>query len=246
MGTSKAYGGISGNPNWSQLSRAVTSACDIGYISKSSLNMIAAKLSSLISEISHGGRSRSPILGAGGIKTAQGLGKVLHSIKTKGFGSAISNIGLNIDSNTTPNDVINFLLEYCAGVASSLDDTAAKAAERTLLDEICAEAESLLDLEQNFNETLESFGIGELIIKYYAYYIFEHLSIDFYEKLITDKGKNATSNFYSQLKDFFVERIRNISMNRNLAKINWSDKEGQSLIDSIFWDTIGAFEDYED
>jgi hypothetical protein len=246
VGTSKAYGGISGNPNWSQLSRAVTSACDTGDISVSSLDKIAVRLSGLIGEVAHGGRDQSLILGKSGIRTAQRLVPILSSIKNKGFSTAIANIGLKVDGSTTPNDVVNFLLEYCADTASTLDDTAAKGAERTLLEEICAEAKSLVDLEQNFKEVVESFGIEDLIIKYYAYYIYEHLSIGFYEKLITSKGKNAALNFYSQLKDFLVEKMRNISKSKDLTKTNWSKKEGKELINNIFWDTIGAFDNYED
>jgi hypothetical protein len=246
MGTSKAYGGMSGNPNWSKLSRVVTTACDTGYIPKSSFQKIALNLSALIDRSQHYGKGKSLILGKSGVKTAQNLGKVLNAIKTKGFGAAVSGIGLNINSGTSPREVVNYLLEYCAGVASSLDDTAAKGAERTLLDEICAEAKSLQDLEENFAEIIESFGIEYLIIKYYAYYVFEHLSISFHEKLIEKKGKTATTNFFVQLKDFLIEKMINISRKEDLSKIDWSGREGEILIENIFEDTIGAFENYED
>ena len=89
------------------------------------------------------------------------------------------------------------------------------------------------------------YGIEELLIKYYAYYIYEHLSIDFYEKLIKEKGKAATSNFYMQLKKFLVEKVKNIARKRDLSKIDWTSKEGDELVKNIFEDTLKAFENYE-
>ena len=137
------------------------------------------------------------------------------------------------------------MLEYCAGVASSLDETAAKAAERQLLEEIGSEAKDFEELAKNFEEKIEEYGIEELLIKYYAYYIYEHLSIDFYEKLIEKKGKAATSNFYIQLKKFLVEKVKNIARKRDVSKISWADKEGDDLVKNIFEDTLKAFENYE-
>mgnify|MGYP007099443670 CR=1 FL=1 len=146
-------------------------------------------------------------------------------------------------------------MEYCAGVASSLDETAAKAAERQLLEEIGSEAKDFEELAKNFEEKIEEYGIEELLIKYYGYYIYEHLSIDFYEKLIEEKGKAATSNFYIQLKKFLVEKVKNIARKRDVSKISWADKEGDELVKknssiianlkNIFEDTLKAFENYE-
>lgn len=124
----------------------------------------------------------------------------------------------NTTNQTKPNEVINYLLEHCAGIAASLDEVAAKAAERQLLEEIGNEAKDFDELAKNFEGTIEEYGIEELLIKYYAYYIYEHLSIEFYEKLIKEKGKIATSNFYTQLKKFLVEKIKNITRSRGLCR----------------------------
>ncbi len=245
MGTSKAYGGITGEPNWSQLSDSITRACDTGDIPEYKLSRVTSNFVKLIGGSNKGGRGGSKISGRAGISTAQKLGGFLSDVKSSGLKVALSAIGFETSDSTRVDDTINFLLEFCAGVASSLDESAAKAAERTLLDEIKSEAENFEELATNFEETLEDYGVEELLIRYYAYYVYEHLSIGFYEKLIKGKGSDKTSNLYKQLKYFLLEKVKNISLNRNLSKIIWNSRDGEDLVKNIFEDTLKAFEGYE-
>jgi hypothetical protein len=245
MGTSKSYEGAKGHPNWPQLSSSVTRACDTGVITKNSFNNITSNFVKVLGGSNFGGRGNSKIGGRAGIKTAQKLGGFLSDVKAKGFRSALSDVGFDVTDTTKPNEAINFLLEYCAGVASSIDETAAKAAEGQLLEEIGSQAKNFEELAKNFEVSIEEYGTEELLIKYFGYYIYEHLSIDFYEKLIEEKGKAATSNFYKQLKKFVIEKVKNIARGRDLSIINWADKEGEDLVKNIFEDTLKAFENYE-
>lgn len=245
MGTSQAYSGFSKNPNWRPLSSSLTNACHDGIITKSNLSRITSRFVNLLGGSAIGGRGGSKIGGKAGIRTSKKFGGFLGEIKTKGFSQALINSGFVYDGTQTANDVINHLLEYCAGVAASLDDTAAKEAERKLLEEISSGAQTFEELEKNFQAKMEVYGTEELLIKYYGYYIYEHLSIDFYEKLIKDKGKDKCGNLYSQLKDFIFERIKNISKKMDLSKIDWNSENGDRIIKNIFEDTLKAFEDYE-
>ena len=245
MGTSTSYGGIKGNPNWSQLSSYVTKTCDTGSISPHSLNRVTSSFVKLIGGANKGGRGQSKLGGRSGIRTAKKFGGFLFSVKDKGFLAAMSNIGFNPLKNTQPTDAINHLLEYCAGVAYSLDDIAAKAAERKLLEEIESDSKSFTELAEKFESILEIYSIEELLAKYYAYYVYEHLSCSFYEKLIEEKGKVATSNFYTQLKKFLVEKVKNIARKRNLSKIDWAGQKGDELVKDIFENTLNVFENYE-
>lgn len=242
MGTSQSYSGITGNPNWSKLSRQITTTCGNGSINQINLQKIASAFVSLLGGSNVGGRGGSSVGGKAGIRTARKIGDVFSKISREGFSYALSSSGFVDDGNKTPNDVINHLLEYCAGVASTLDDTAAKEAERKLLEEICAEAKTLKDLEQNFKKIFDDNDIQELLIKYYAYYIYEHLSIDFYEKLVKEKGKDKCGNLFKQIKDFLFEKIKNISQKIDLSKIKWTLEEGDRIVKNIFEDTLKAFE----
>lgn len=240
MGTSKAYNG-KGTPNWSKLSGSVTTSCGTGKISDKKLNSVISNFVDFLGGSNYGGRGNSKIGGRAGIRTAQILGGFLSNVKFKGFRGALSGIGFDCRDRDA-NDAINYLLEYCAGVASSIDETAAKEAERQLLKEIGSEAKTLEELEKNFEAKIEEYGIEELLIRYYAYYIYEHLSVGFYEKLIKEKGKTATDNFYIQLRNFLIEKMKNVSRNRDLSKVQWNGSDGDTLVKNIFEDTLKAFE----
>jgi len=243
MGTSKSYSGT-GSPNWSKLSDSVTRSCKVGIIPDEKLNNVVSNFVISLGGSSHSGRGSSKIGGRAGIRTAQKLGGFLNNVKFKGFRSAMSEIGYD-HTGQNANYAINYILEYCAGVASSIDDTAAKTAERELLKEIESEAKTFEELEKNFADKIEEYGIEELLIRYFAYYIYEHLSIRFYEKLIKEKEKLATENFYYQLKYFLIEKVKNISRNRDLSKVQWDGSIGEKLVKDIFEDTLKEFETYE-
>lgn len=245
MGTSKSFGGIKGNPKWSDLSRIVTYTCVTGPIEDARLAKVVRRYVKLLDGSNYGGRGRSNIGGRAGIKTAQKLGGFLNEVRSKGFRSAIYALGYRITDKTNPNEITNFILENCVGVASTIDEVAAKSAENELLNEIGADAKNFEELAANFENKINEYGIEELLIKFYAYYICEHLSIAFYEKLIKEKGKTATSNFFRQLKKFLLEKVNNISRNRDLSKIDWANKEGDELVKNILEDTLKAFEYYE-
>ncbi len=247
MGTSKSYGGIKGNPNWTHLKSSVSRACDTGSIPKYKLSNVASNFAKLLGGSNYGGRGQSKIGGRAGIKTAQKLGGFLSSVKSSDLRSALAGVGFDTSDigQIKVKEVINFLLEYCAGVAASLDEVASKAAEKQLLEEIESNAKTFEDLERNFKEKIQDYGIEELLIRFFAYYIYEHLSIDFYEKLIEDKGKVATANFFNQLKDFLFEKLKNISQRRDLSRIDWISDDGNTLVENIFEDTLKEFENYE-
>lgn len=245
MGTSQSYSGFSKNPNWKPLSVSITTACDDGKIPIKKLDRVTSRFVNLLGGSSKGGRGGSKIGGRAGIRTAKKIGDFFGDVNSNGFSQALINSGFAYDGTQTPDDVINHLLEYCAGVAATIDDTAAKEAERQLLEEISSSAKNFQELEEIFQEKIEEYGIEELLIKYYAYYIYEHLSIDFYEKLIKDKGKSKCGNLFRQLKDFLFEKIKNISKNQDLSKIDWNSEDGDRIVKNIFEDTLKAFEGYE-
>jgi hypothetical protein len=245
MGTSQSYSGFSKNPNWKPLSDSITRACDDGTIPSQKLGRVTNRFVNLLGGSKIGGRGGSKIGGKAGIRTAKNIGGFLGDVSSRGFSQALINSGFAYDGTQTPDDIINHLLEHCAGVAATIDDTAAKEAERQLLEEISSEAKDFQELEKNFQEKVEEYGIEELLIKYYAYYIYEHLSIDFYEKLIKDKGKSKCGNLYRQLKEFLFEKVKNISKNQDLSKIEWNTEEGDRIVKNIFEDTLKAFEGYE-
>ncbi|RZJ32991.1 MAG: hypothetical protein EOO18_09465, partial [Chryseobacterium sp.] len=75
MGTSKSYSAsIKGQPQWGNLSGAVTSSCDGNVVASSTLGNIVSKYVSVIGGSGRAGRGASKIGGRAGIRTAKNIG----------------------------------------------------------------------------------------------------------------------------------------------------------------------------
>ena len=218
MGTSKSYGGMKGTPTWSTLSSTITKAVNGGHPTKQSLGNV---MSHTVAHLggSHGASSGSSNTGgSAGVRAAQRFGSFIGSAQSSGFGSALAQLADGVEVKDA-DEAINLILEHCAENAGTLDEIAAKAAMRELLEEI--------------------------LVKYFGNYLYQHLCTDFYEKLIKEKGIRETDNFYKDLKDYIVEKTKTISKHRDLSKVDWNSEYGKKLMQDIFRDTLKAFEDYE-
>ncbi len=244
MGTSKAYGGLKGNPTWGSLSSTVTRSVNGGHPTKSSLGSV---MSHTVSHVggSHGASSGgSSTGGRAGVRAARQLGAFIGNVQNYGFTQALDLISGGVEIEDA-NQAINVILEHCAEQAGILDEIAAKAAMRDLLEEIGAGAETLEDLGDGFDAAIKDFGAEELLVKYFGYYLYEHLCTDFYEKLIKEKGIRETEGFYKDLKDYIAEKTKTTSKHRDLRKIDWQSDYGKELMQEIFRDTLKEFENYE-
>lgn len=244
MGTSKAYGGLKGNPTWGPLSGTVTRAVNDGHPTKSALGRVMARTVAHLGG-SYGASSGSSNSGGNaGVRAARNLGSFIGSIQNYGFAQALDFIaGSNEIENA--NLAINVILEHCAEQAGIMDEIAAKAAMRDLLEEIGAGAETIEELGEDFEAAIKDFGAEELLVKYFGNYLYEHLCSDFYEKLIKEKGIRETEGFYTELKDYIVEKTKTTSKNRDLRKVDWQSNYGKELMQEIFRDTLKEFESYE-
>lgn len=248
MGTSKSYSAsIKGQPQWGNLSNSVTSNCDGETVSASNLGNIISRYVGVIGGSSRAGRGNSKIAGRAGIRTAKNIGTFLGSFSSSGddIQFALKKLGLTDLDGLSLNDVINKLLEYCTGPSSTLDDVAAKAASQKILEELAGDSETIEEWQQQLVETLKNETLEDIIERYFGYYIFEHLSIMFYEKLIVDKGKSDCENLFRQIKDYIFEKIKNINGTNPLKNIDWGSDESDRLIKNIQEDVLKVFEGYE-
>ncbi len=248
MGTSKAYSAsIKGQPQWGNLSGAVTTNCDGGRISSENLGSILSKYTSVIGGSGSAGRGRSKIAGRAGIKTARNIGAFLGAFNSSSgnLQYALDQIGLKGLDGLPLNDVINKLLEHCTGPSATLDDVAAKAASQKIWEELAEEAETIEEWQGQLKEVLASETLEDIIERYFGYYIFEHLSIMFYEKLVVEKGKNDCDNLFKQIKDYIFEKLKNMNKTNPLNTINWAGEDADRLIKNIQEDILKVFEGYE-
>lgn len=245
MGTSKAYGGLKGVPTWSNLSSSVTKAVNDGHPTQDSLRKI---MSNAVAHFGGSNRAYSGGSKTGGrasVKTAQRLGSFLGNVQNNGFISSLNGLGKGIDINDV-SQAKGIIIEHCANNAGTLDEVAAKAAMRDLLNDIGADALSINEFGEKFESAIKDYGPKELIVKYFGNYLYEHLATDFYEKLIKEKGIKETNSFYRDLKEYIIEQTKTISENHDLRSIDWQSRSGQTVIQELFRETLIAFEGYED
>ena len=244
MGTSKAYGGLKGNPTWGPLSSTITRAVNGGHPTKDALGSVMSHTVAHLGGSQGASSGSSGTGGRAGVRTAQRLGSFIGSIQNNGFANALNLIAGEFEIEDV-NLAINVILERCAENAGILDEIAAKAAMRDLLKEIGTEAKTIEELCEKFEDIIKDYGAEGLLVKYFGYYLYEHLCTDFYEKLIKEKGIRETEYFYKDLKEFIIEKTKSISRHRDLRKVDWLSDYGKDLMQELFRDTLKAFEDYE-
>jgi len=245
MGTSKSFSALTKKmPNWPSFSSTVTKSCDGSTLSKEKASQILKGYVTAIGGAATAGRGSSSVAGKSGIRTAIKLGGFFGAFIGSGgkIEEALRSTGLTDFENKSVAEIINHLIEYSAGPSSTIDDKAAKEASRLLLEEIIGTANSIEELEAILNEVFEKHTHEELIIKYFGYYILEHLSVWFYEKLVKEKGKDECTGLFRQIKDFIFESLRNVNKNRPLQNIKWGTAESDTLIKNMQQDVLTVFE----
>lgn len=246
MGTSKSFSDTKHPmiPNWGALSSSLTSNCDSIVLTPQKLQNIMGNFVSTLGGASTGGRGGSKVGGRSSIGTAKKIGGVFSQFISSGnnIRATLESTGLTNIETRTVGDVINHLIEYCSGSATSIDDNAAKEATRLLLEELMGQAETIDEIQTLLQDTFSSNTLEDVIIKYFGYYINELLSKWFYEKLIRDKNESDCNNLFNQIKNFIVERVGYMHKRNPLQNIDWSSDEADRLIKNIQQDILTVFE----
>jgi len=248
MGTSKSYKAkVSGQPQWGDLSSSVTRNCNGGNISANNKSKILGNFVRVAGGSSTAGRGGSKVFGRSGIKTSKKLGSFLGGFASSGgdIRNILVQTGLSNLTGKTVEDVINHLIEYCSGPASTIDDKAAKEASRKLLEQIASDAATIEEFEEKLKGRLNHDSIEDIMIQYFGYYIIEHLSVMFYEKLVREKGKSECGNLFSQIEEFIFDSLAHMNKSNPLNEIEWGSDESDRIIKNIQQDVLIVFENYE-
>lgn len=183
-------------------------------------------------------------VGKAGRKTASRLGSFFSSVSSSGLSQAFTEIGIDINGKTV-RDAVNYLLDYCSGAATNLDETAAKAASNQLLDELVEGAATLDEMETKLKESVNNKGIDELLVRYFGLYTFEHLYQMFEGKLVKEKGKSNSTALFKNIKEFIFECLKGINQDKPLKSVDWKGGGALSIVDQIYTKTINYFRFYE-
>lgn len=246
MGTSKSFSDTrhAMMPNWGELSSTITSNCNASTLTAEAKNAILGNYVAVIGGAKKAGRGGSKISGKSGIRSAKRIGGFIGSFKTNGnnLRETLENTGLTDLDNKSVSDVINHLIEYCSGPASTIDEVAAKEATRKLLEELVSNAETIDEMEEILSTKFDESSSEDLIIKYFGYYIYEHLDKWFYEKLIKDKNQADCDSLFRQIKNFIFESLKDVQIVNSLQDIDWGSENADKLIKNIQEDILTVFQ----
>lgn len=182
---------------------------------------------------------QSTSIGRAGLKTSSKLTHFFTDVRSNGLNQTLQESGFGNLSGKTTLDIINFLVVYCSDGATGLDETAANKASLEVLNKIAEESNNDVDkFEQILSDYADGIGMSNLVCEFWGFYIFEHLSQRFEEKITQQKGVEVGSETFKIIKDDIVGRVKVLNEKRSVTNINWKGTEGNKIRESIFEEII--------
>lgn len=180
-------------------------------------------------------KGKSNSIGKAGLKSSGKIVNFFSSVSSIGLQNTLAAIGFaQLDQKSVEN-IIDFLIVYCSDSAIGMDETAANKASSEVLNQISAESGNDIDkFEQLLKEYVDGNGLSNLLCSFWGYYIFEHLSQRFKEKITQQKGESVSSETFKIIKDDILGRVKVLNESRPVLKIDWKGSEGKKEIEAIF------------
>lgn len=264
MGTTqRIVPGVTGEPNWGDLSRSITSIAktvekeadidedveetpeEIKKKEKKHKTLIIRRDNHIKSAIKNliltgggptkisSGKSKS--IGRAGRRSARGIAGFFYGVSQNGLQSELHNIGFGSLAGKSVQDIIDFLLVYTSNSNTGMDEMAASKASCEVFEEIALQTGNDIDkFEKLLEESVDGNGLEFILCRFWGLYIFEHLSQRFEEKIEQQKGTEISKETFKIIKDDIIGRIEVLNKNRSVKKIDWSGDEGSTEIDRIF------------
>ena len=123
-----------------------------------------------------------------------------------------------------------------------MDETAASAACNHLLNQIGLEAETPEAYEEKLVELLQGNGLVNLLCEYFGYYLFEHLSQRFDEKISQMLGEAVCEQTFDEIKSDIIGRIKLLNLDIPVQSVDWSGQQGHQITERIFNDILRIYE----
>ena len=262
MGTTqRILPGVPGQPNWGDLNKSVTNIAKTvekenngqDDVENTTPEQQAKEYKKLIERreyhlktafknlVKTGGGSKnitsgkSSSIGKAGLKSSGKLISFFSNVGAGGLQYALTDIGFGTLTGKNIQDVIDFLLVYCSDTNTGMDEMAANKASCEVLNELAEQSGNNLDeFEKLLKEYVEGKGLADVLCKFWGYYIFEHLSQRFQEKITQQRGEAVSSETFRIIKDDILGRVKVLNESRPVKEIDWKGPEGKKEIESIF------------
>lgn len=230
MGTSQSVNpSVKNNPNWGDLSRAISAASHNPNISDIQLQGIMKHFVNAIGG-SGAGHGWSSTFGRAGISRAQRFMSFVSSVQTGGFNEALRGIGVIDAENLSVNDFINYLLAYCSEGNSNLDETAANSAMDELLKYLLNNVDSIESIE-NILQQADIDTQHEWLCYFFASYIMEFSSELFSTRIFENDGDRVRT--FQEIRNYIQRSLEGLNVERGLQRVNWNGEQGTTIIKNL-------------
>lgn len=261
MGTTQRMTpGVSGEPNWGNLSKSITNISKTveseGKLDNNT-NITSEDASRQYNQILNrrtvhvknafrnlvktgGGRQniisgKSTSIGKAGFRSAGRITDFFSGVGSNGLQQTLIDIGFGSLKGKTFQEVLDFLLMFCSESNEGMDETAANNASCEIMKELAELAGNDLEkFELLVKEYVDGQGLAEILCKFWGLYIFEHLSQRFEEKVKQQKGVEIGKETFKIIKNDILGQIKVLNTQRPVAKIDWKGNEGKEQIEKIF------------
>jgi hypothetical protein len=262
--TQRLNPGVRGEPNWGNLNTSVTSIAKSAETEKETISeeekapekdkkQFEKKYKQIYERrdrhlksvyrnlFATGGGARkvsqgtSKSIGRAGLRSSKKLVGFIINVNSQGFKRSLAEIGLAHLEGQSFESIIDYLITYCSDSAVDMDDIAANQASSEVLHNLAELSDNDLDkFENNLKESLKGNGLSNLLCEFWGYYIFEHLSQRFQEKITQQKGSEISRETFKIIKDDILGRVKILNEKRPVVKINWAGADGKMEIEKIF------------
>lgn len=257
MGTTqRIIPGVTGEPNWGNLSLDITTVSKT--VSKEEQlekqaqpnpklqqKLSKRKKAQIKNAVGHliqaaGGRAAvrsgsSSATGRAGTRVARQLTQFFSAVGTSGLSGALSTPSAPFNfTGLSVEEIIDRIILLCSDGSTGMDETAALAACAHVLEQLEQPGQTPAQLEAAMQAIVAANGLEAILCDYFGYYIYEHLSQRFQEKITQLKGQAIAAATFEEIKLDILGRVQVIASTRPLAQINWSGAQGSQIIEDIF------------
>ena len=110
------------------------------------------------------------------------------------------------------------------------------------MDELCGSAVTADDVETVLGTLTDGIRMVELLMSFFANYLYEQFCRVFFGQLIQRHGEQRAELMLSDIFDYIKSRLRNHTVGRDASGIDWFGRDGQKLTTQIMQDTMVVFE----
>jgi hypothetical protein len=169
------------------------------------------------------------------------LGEFLADAGQSGLREALKKQGLSGLIGKSVKEVMRGLISVLGGPSSTLDEVDARNALDETLREMTEDAKSFEEVENQFNVFADLGNIEEVLERFFANYIYERFLRSFYGQLRQRFGVEKAKSFLGSIRDCIRAYVERQKVKTGLSKVDWSGKQGSSVVQHIMENTFAIF-----